>query len=44
MNDGAVISTRTSGGTTIEFPITMGLHQGLTLIPYLFALVVGSLN
>ena len=29
---------------TSEFPITIGLHQGLTLSPYLFALVMNELT
>jgi hypothetical protein len=36
MYDGAVISVRTSGSITSEFPITIGLHQGSALSPYHF--------
>ena len=44
MYDIVVTSARTSGGTTNEFPITIGLHQGSLLSPYLFALVMDELN
>jgi hypothetical protein len=35
---------RTSGGISSEFPITICLHQGLTLSSYLFALVMDELT
>ena len=35
-----VTSVRTSDGDTDDFPIRIGLYQGLTLSPYLFALVM----
>ena len=37
-------SVRTPSGETNDFPIRIGLHQGLTLSPYLFKLVLDSLN
>jgi hypothetical protein len=38
-----VTSVRTKGGITSEFPITIGLHQGSTLSPYLFVLAMDEL-
>ncbi|RHN48204.1 putative RNA-directed DNA polymerase [Medicago truncatula] len=38
------LSVRTQDGTTEDFPITIGLHQGSTLSPYLFALVLDVLT
>ena len=32
------------GGITAKFPITIGLHQESTLIPYLFAQVMDELT
>ncbi|PKA52309.1 integrator complex subunit 11 [Apostasia shenzhenica] len=40
MYEGAVTSVRTQGGLTKDFPITVGLHQGSSLSPYLFALIM----
>jgi len=40
----ALISERTSGGITNKFLITIGLHQGSTLSPYLFVLVIDELT
>jgi hypothetical protein len=40
MYDNIVISVRTSDGNINNFSINIGLHQGLTLSPYLFALVI----
>jgi hypothetical protein len=40
MYDKVVTSVRTTDGDTDVFPINIGLHQGLTLSPYLFALVI----
>ena len=40
----ALISARTSGGITNKFLITIGLHQGSTLSPYLFVLVIDELT
>ena len=39
-----VSSARTSGGITSEFLITIVLHQGSLLSPYLFALVMDELT
>ncbi|MES6771991.1 reverse transcriptase family protein, partial [Cutibacterium acnes] len=44
MYDGAIASVRTTGGETNEFVITVGLHQGSTLSPYLFVLVMDELT
>jgi hypothetical protein len=40
MYDNVVTSVRISDGDTNNFPINIGLHQGSTLSPYLFALVM----
>ncbi|KAL5135334.1 putative RNA-directed DNA polymerase from transposon BS [Glycine soja] len=37
-------SVRTQGGESDDFPITIGLHQGSTLSPYLFTLVLDVLT
>jgi hypothetical protein len=44
MYDSVVTSARTSDGATNDFPINIGLHQGLTLSPYLFALVMDEVT
>lgn len=44
MYEGAVTTIRSPAGETSEFPITVGLHQGLALSPYLFALVMDELT
>ena len=44
MYDGVTTSVRTQGGVTEEFPIKIGLHQGSSLSPYLFTLVVDVLT
>ena len=44
MYDGAIASVRTSEGETSVFAITIGLHQGSALSPYLFALVIDELT
>jgi hypothetical protein len=44
MYDNVVISVRISDGNTNVFPINIGLHQGLTLSPYLFALVMDDIT
>ena len=44
MYDRAVISVGTSVGFTSVFSISIGLHQGLTLSPYLFTLVMDVLT
>ena len=40
MYTGAMTTVRTVVGKTNDFPITVGLHQGSVLSPYLFALVM----
>ncbi|KAH1238778.1 LINE-1 retrotransposable element ORF2 protein [Glycine max] len=37
-------SVRTQGGESDDFPITIGLHQGSTLSPYLFTLILDVLT
>lgn len=37
-------SVRTHWGETYDFPITVGLHQGSTLNPYLFTLILDILT
>ncbi|KAL4196363.1 hypothetical protein AMTRI_Chr04g245790 [Amborella trichopoda] len=44
MYDEALTSVRTISGETSEFSVTVGLHQGSTLSPYLFVLVMDSLT
>ena len=44
MYEGASTSVRTHDRTTEDFPITIGLHQGSTLSPYLFTLVLDVLT
>ena len=44
MYDNVVTSVQTSDGDTNDFPINIGLHQGSTLIPYLFALVMDEVT
>ena len=44
MYEGAATYVRTQGGATEEFPITIGLHQGSALSPYLFNLVLDVLT
>ena len=44
MYDSFFTSIKTIRGEIGEFPITIGLHQDLALIPYLFALVVDELS
>jgi hypothetical protein len=44
MYEGAVTAIRSPAGETSEFPITVGLHQGSALSPYLFALVMDELT
>nr|ABN08628.1 RNA-directed DNA polymerase (Reverse transcriptase) [Medicago truncatula] len=44
MYEGASTCVRTQDGDTVDFPITIGLHQGSTLSPYLFTLVLDVLT
>lgn len=44
MYNNAVTSVRTCGGETTDFPIKIGLHQGLTLSPYIFVLVMDEVT
>ncbi|XP_070007437.1 secreted RxLR effector protein 78-like [Nicotiana sylvestris] len=44
MYDGAKTQVRTVEGDSEHFPIVMGLHQGSTLNPLLFALVMDALT
>ncbi|KAL5542645.1 hypothetical protein UlMin_010355 [Ulmus minor] len=44
MYEGVATSVCSIGGMPNEFPISIGLHQGSTLIPYLFALVMNELT
>jgi hypothetical protein len=44
MYEGVRTSVRTNGGDTPDFPITIGVHQGSALSPYLFTLVMDILT
>ena len=44
MYDGVVTNVRTCGGVTSAFSITIGLHQGSALSPFLFAIVMDELT
>ena len=44
MYEGVVTSIRSPVGKTSEFPITVGLQQGSSLSPYLFALIMDELS
>ena len=44
MYNRTVTSIRTISGEIKEFPITIGLHQGSALSPYLFALVIDEIT
>ncbi|KAH1266916.1 UPF0183 protein [Glycine max] len=44
MYDRISTSVRTQGGESDDFPITIGLHQGSTLSPYLFTLILDVLT
>lgn len=44
MYDGVTTCVKTRDGLSNDFPITVGLHQGSALSPYLFALVMDELT
>jgi hypothetical protein len=44
MYDNVVTSVQISDGDTNDFPINIGLHQGSTLSPYLFVLVMDEVT
>ena len=44
MYSGAMTIVRTVVGETNDFSITVGLHQGSALSPYLFALIMDELT
>ena len=44
MYEGVMTRVRTPAGETIDFPIRIGLHQGLALSPHLFNLVMDALT
>jgi len=44
MYDGVVANVRTCGGITSNFSITIRLHQGSALSPFLFTIVMDELT
>jgi len=40
MYDGVVANIRTCGGITSDFSVTIGLHQGSAMSPFLFVIVM----
>ena len=44
MYDGIDANVRTYGGITSDFFITIGLHQGFALSPFLFVIVMDELT
>jgi len=44
MYEGSMTTIKTICGVTNEFPVTIGLHQGSSLSPYLFTLVIDELT
>jgi len=44
MYDRVVANVRTSGGIISDFSITIGLHQGSVLSPFLFVIVIDKLT
>jgi len=43
MYDGVAANVRTYGGITNDFSISIGLHQGSPLSPFLFVIVMNEL-
>ena len=43
MYEGVVTNIRTCGGLMDEFPITIGVHQGSILDPFLFTIVMDEI-
>ena len=43
MYDGATTNVRNAAGLTEKFKINFGLHQGLALSPFLFAIIMDKL-
>ena len=44
MYDRVMTNVRTCGGITSDFSITIGLHQGSALSPFLFVIVMDELT
>ena len=44
MYDGVVANIRTCGGITSDFSVTIGLHQGSAMSPFLFVIVMDELT
>ena len=44
MYEGVVTNVRICGGLTDEFSITIGVHQGLALSPFLLAIVLNEIT
>ena len=44
MYDGVVTNVKTVGGVSPEFSISIGLHQGSALSPYLFTLIMDEIT
>ena len=40
MYEGAITQVKSSVGLTDKIPVSVGLHQGFSLIPYLFAMIM----
>ena len=44
MYEGGRTNVRMPGGVTNDFDVSMSLHQGSALSPFLFTLVIGELT